>query len=187
MSSVFDQSVPLNAGPWYIGELLTGVYGLVGVHGVIVAGHFLPGSLTYLDGVLQVRRGERMVLYSATKEEEEVKEVFSALIFFLPPPPSCFDCPPCVQVLLFQVPLVCYLNSLLSHNHSCGCRPLPCHLSMLVVFLLQCRSILNTTPYGPVAVLISPGVSWSLPLSLYLIVQALRTNSRNSLRTPQSN
>lgn len=95
MSSVFDQSVPLNAGPWYIGELLTGVYGLVGVHGVIVAGHFLPGSLTYLDGVLQVRRGERMVLFSVTKEEEEVKEVFSALIFFLPPPPSCFDCPPC--------------------------------------------------------------------------------------------
>lgn len=87
--------VYLNAGPWYIGELLTGVYGLVGVHGVIVAGHFLPGSLTYLDGVLQVRRGERMVLFSATKEEEEVKEVFSALIFFLPPPPSCFDCPPC--------------------------------------------------------------------------------------------
>lgn len=81
MSSVFDQSVPLNAGPWYIGELLTGVYGLVGVHGVIVAGHFLPGSLTYLNGVLQVRRGERMVLFSATKEEEEVKEVFSALIF----------------------------------------------------------------------------------------------------------
>ena len=46
----------LNAGPWYIGELLTGVYGLVGVHGVIVAGHFLPGSMTYLNGVLQVRR-----------------------------------------------------------------------------------------------------------------------------------
>lgn len=81
MSHVFDQSVlPLNAGPWYIGELLTGVYGLVGVHGVIVAGHFLPGSLTYLNGVLQVRRGERMVLFLAT-EEEEVKEVFSALIF----------------------------------------------------------------------------------------------------------
>ena len=96
MSSVFDQSVPLNAGPWYIGELLTGVYGLVGVHGVIVAGHFLPGSLTYLNGVLQVRRGEKMVLFSATKEEEEVKEVFSALIFsFHLLPPSCFDCPVC--------------------------------------------------------------------------------------------
>ena len=58
MSNVFDQCVSLNGGPWYIGELLTGVYGLVGVHGVIVAGHFLPGSLTYLHGGLQVRRGK---------------------------------------------------------------------------------------------------------------------------------
>lgn len=56
------------------------MYGLVGVHGVIVAGHFLPGSLTYLNGVLQVRRGERMVLFSATKEEEEVR--YFLLSFF---------------------------------------------------------------------------------------------------------
>jgi len=183
VSHVFDQSVlPLNAGPWYIGELLTGVYGLVGVHGVIVAGHFLPGSLTYLNGVLQVRRGERMVLFLAT-EEEEMKAVFSASPHLL----CLVLIAPCVQVLLFQVPLVCYLNSLLSRDHSHGCRSLSCHLSMLVVFLLQCMSILSTTPYGPVAVLISPGVSWSLPLSLYLIIQALRTNSRNSLRIPQSN
>ena len=41
-------------GPWYIGELMTGVYGLVFAHGILVAGHFLPGSMTYLHGVFEV-------------------------------------------------------------------------------------------------------------------------------------
>ena len=33
---------------------MTGVYGLIWVHGVQVAGNFIPGSLTYLFGSLQV-------------------------------------------------------------------------------------------------------------------------------------
>jgi hypothetical protein len=41
-------------GPWYFGELLTGVYGSVSVHGVSVGGHFIPGSMTYGHGSLQV-------------------------------------------------------------------------------------------------------------------------------------
>ena len=41
-------------GPWCVGEIVTGVYGLIWVHGVQAAGHFIPGSLTYLYGVLQV-------------------------------------------------------------------------------------------------------------------------------------
>ncbi len=35
-------------------EVLTGQYGLIGAHGVYVSGHFLPGSMTYLYGYLQV-------------------------------------------------------------------------------------------------------------------------------------
>ena len=41
-------------GPWYVGELLEGVYGLVFVHGIAVNGYFISGSLTYLAGVLEV-------------------------------------------------------------------------------------------------------------------------------------
>ena len=41
-------------GPMYVGELLTGVYGVVTVHGLYVGGVFLPGSMTYLHGILQV-------------------------------------------------------------------------------------------------------------------------------------
>ncbi|KAL5463442.1 hypothetical protein EMCRGX_G032337 [Ephydatia muelleri] len=41
-------------GPWYIGELMSGHIGAVGVHGIIIDGHFLPGSITYLHGVTHV-------------------------------------------------------------------------------------------------------------------------------------
>lgn len=41
-------------GPWYFGEILTGVYGSVSVHGVSVGGQFIPGSMTYVHGSLQV-------------------------------------------------------------------------------------------------------------------------------------
>lgn len=42
------------SGPWFIGEVLTGVYGTVGVHGVSIKGHFIPGSMTYTHGIIQV-------------------------------------------------------------------------------------------------------------------------------------
>lgn len=41
-------------GPWYIGELMTGHIGAVFVHGIIVHGHFLPGSITYFHGFTHV-------------------------------------------------------------------------------------------------------------------------------------
>jgi len=43
------------AGIWYIGELLSGTYGIVSAHGLIVACTFIPGSITYLHGCLIVR------------------------------------------------------------------------------------------------------------------------------------
>ena len=42
-------------GPWFFGEVLTGVYGTVGVHGVSIKGHFIPGPMTYLHGIIEVR------------------------------------------------------------------------------------------------------------------------------------
>ena len=41
-------------GPWCVGEILTGKYGLIWVHGVQISTHFIPGSLTYLFGGMQV-------------------------------------------------------------------------------------------------------------------------------------
>ena len=41
-------------GPWCAAELLSGVHGLIFPYGLWVSGHFLPGSLTYLYGVMIV-------------------------------------------------------------------------------------------------------------------------------------
>ena len=37
-----------------MGEVVRGMYGFVWVHGVYVAGHFVPGSMTYLHGIFEV-------------------------------------------------------------------------------------------------------------------------------------
>ena len=44
----------LSSGPWYVGEVLKGVYGLIFVHGVITETHYIPGSLTYIHGAVEV-------------------------------------------------------------------------------------------------------------------------------------
>ncbi|XP_019851820.1 PREDICTED: transmembrane protein 62-like [Amphimedon queenslandica] len=41
-------------GPWYVGEVLRDVYGLIFVHGMMASGHFIPGSLTYVHGVAEI-------------------------------------------------------------------------------------------------------------------------------------
>ncbi|TRY56232.1 hypothetical protein DNTS_028551 [Danionella cerebrum] len=41
-------------GPWFIGEVIDGHIGICFAFGVIVDGHFLDGSLTYVVGVIQV-------------------------------------------------------------------------------------------------------------------------------------
>lgn len=51
-------------GPWYVGEVLTGVYGTVSAHGVNVVGHHLPGAMTYLHGILQVSSRQQVYNYS---------------------------------------------------------------------------------------------------------------------------
>ena len=140
------------------------MYGTVSVHGINVVGHHLPGSMTYLYGILQV--GSMKLEYiNAT-----LHNVIIEWALF--------------QTLLFQVPLIYYLNWVLSrelNGHGrCCCIPtllcsLLCHVIMIVSLLLQCGFILASSPYGIVAVLVSPGVSWAVPLSLILIIRAFRT------------
>ncbi|XP_040189573.1 transmembrane protein 62 isoform X2 [Rana temporaria] len=41
-------------GPWFIGEIIDGHMGVCFAFGVIVGGHFLDGSLTYVVGIMQM-------------------------------------------------------------------------------------------------------------------------------------
>lgn len=47
----------LPAGPWFVGELIDGHSGACFAFGVLIDGHFLEGSLTYVVGVIQVGKG----------------------------------------------------------------------------------------------------------------------------------
>jgi hypothetical protein len=124
----------LGLGPWCVGEIMTGVYGLISVHGILVSEHFIPGSLTYLFGIF--------------------------------------------QLILWYIPLTLYLNRLLSLPHSSSpssrLRLLLCHSAMFSLFLYHCGWLLTFAPYGSVALVLSPGVSWTLPLSLYLLLRSWR-------------
>ncbi|XP_053883294.1 transmembrane protein 62 isoform X4 [Malaclemys terrapin pileata] len=52
--SVLILSLYTALGPWFIGEVIDGQMGICFSFGVIVGGHFLQGSLTFVVGILQV-------------------------------------------------------------------------------------------------------------------------------------
>nr|XP_005284695.1 transmembrane protein 62 isoform X2 [Chrysemys picta bellii] len=52
--SVLILSLYTVLGPWFIGEVIDGQMGICFSFGVIVGGHFLQGSLTFVVGILQV-------------------------------------------------------------------------------------------------------------------------------------
>ena len=41
-------------GPWFIGEVISGHIGICTIWGIYVNGHFLPGTLTYIYGAIQI-------------------------------------------------------------------------------------------------------------------------------------
>lgn len=54
-------SFALFAGPWFIGEVIDGHSGACFAFGVFVDGYFLEGSLTYVVGILQVRKSCQVI------------------------------------------------------------------------------------------------------------------------------
>ena len=48
-------SVLFFAGPWFIGEMTGGHLGALFVHGMYLKQHWIPGSLSYYYGLMQVR------------------------------------------------------------------------------------------------------------------------------------
>ena len=123
-------------GPWCIGEIVTGVYGLIFVHGILASESFIPGSRTYRFGIS--------------------------------------------QLLLWYIPLTLYLNHLLSLRKSSSPtsspRQLLCHCTMFLLFLYHCGWLLTFSSYGSMALILSPGISWTLPLSLYLFFKSQRSS-----------
>lgn len=53
------------SGPWFIGEMIDGHSGACFAFGVFIDGHFLEGSLTYVVGVVQVRKSTCLLCLSA--------------------------------------------------------------------------------------------------------------------------
>lgn len=51
----------LFSGPWFIGEVIDGHRGACFAFGVFIDGHYLEGSLTYVVGVIQVRKSTTSV------------------------------------------------------------------------------------------------------------------------------
>ena len=83
---------------------------------------------------------------------------------------------PPLQLLLWYVPLTFYLNHLLSLAPSRRRFLLLFlyRLTILSLFLLHCGWCVTFSPYGRVALVLSPGISWTIPLSLYLLLRAHR-------------
>ncbi|RMX57380.1 hypothetical protein pdam_00016016 [Pocillopora damicornis] len=53
---LFLFGVYTGVGPWVIGEMMQGHLGALFVHGMYLKQHWIPGSLTYYYGIMQVRK-----------------------------------------------------------------------------------------------------------------------------------
>ena len=167
-------------GPWCVGEIVSGVYGLIWVHGVQVAGHFIPGSLTYLFGSFQV-----YILAVCACTQSSFMHLTIQSLSLPNPPPSLPLSLPSLQILFWYIPLTFYLNHLLSPSSSssspscCGCcSSLLCHSLMLLCLVYHWRWYYTFVPYGPLALIVSPGVFWTIPISCYLTYSSIRSHSR---------
>lgn len=83
------------------------------------------------------------------------------------------------QLVAFHIPLSCYLSHLLApptpNGSGCGLS-LPFIWAFLFFssLVLQFGSVLTSSVYGTVAMVISPGITWPTILYLVLVFRALR-------------
>ncbi|CAL8298865.1 unnamed protein product, partial [Arctogadus glacialis] len=134
-------------GPWFVGELIDGHSGACFAFGLVIDGHFLEGSLTYVVGVVQ------MAFYNTpltgyvcwSLHQRHRGNTFRSHL--LPPrrPGWCPGAAAAAAVNLGMLLLLAW------QAHSCG-------------FLLE--------TYGAVALLLSPVRSWALALGLLLVYRA---------------
>lgn len=75
---------------------------------------------------------------------------------------------PVMQIVLVYIPLLYYLNCALSRN-SKTCYRWLCSCIMIVCVLVQILWGLTAYPYGYMALILSPGGTWPLMLTLWLL------------------
>ena len=87
-------------------------------------------------------------------------------------------------MVLFHIPLIFYLNYIKSHDrHVMGLKGKlfngGCHVIMFLLLLLQASWAMAIFPYGWVAIVVSPGVVWTVPMALALVWRARTHKTRN--------
>ncbi len=87
-------------------------------------------------------------------------------------------------MVLFHIPFIFYLNHIKSHDrHVTSLKGKlfngGCHVIMFLLWLLQASWAITIYVYGWVAVVLSPGVVWIVPMSLALVWRARTHKVRN--------
>ncbi|XP_072314149.1 transmembrane protein 62 [Eucyclogobius newberryi] len=140
-------------GPWFIGEMIDGHSGACFAFGVIIDGHFLEGSLTYVVGVVQLLFFNMpLTCYLCWSLHHRRRgHTFRSHLRLRAAPSGLAPPPPPVS----------------------RCSALAVHLSMLLLLSWQahsCYFLLET--YGPMAFALSPVRTWALGMGLVLVRRA---------------
>ncbi|CAL8273400.1 unnamed protein product [Merluccius merluccius] len=134
-------------GPWFIGELIDGHSGVCFAFGLIIDGHFLEGSLTYVVGVVQMAfYNMPLTAYLCWSLHQRCRgNTFRSHLLPAPRPGWCFGVAVSLAVNLGMLLLLSW------QAYSC-------------FFLLE--------TYGALACLLSPVRTWALALGLVLVYRA---------------
>ncbi|PFX23311.1 Transmembrane protein 62 [Stylophora pistillata] len=141
-------------GPWVIGEMLQGHIGALFVHGMYLKQHWIPGSLTYYYGIMQLFfLNLPLTLYLAYFVE--LNNTTSSKATSKNRPQSLHG----------------YVLSSLKKGLG--------HFVFVFMFIWQASSSYNLIyTYGAMSFLLSPAKSWSLTLVLYLFWRVHRPRLR---------
>lgn len=141
-------------GPWVIGEMMQGHIGALFVHGMYLKQHWIPGSLTYYYGIMQLFfLNLPLTLYLAYFVE--LNNTTSSKATSKNRPQSLHG----------------YVLSSLKKGLG--------HFVFVFMFIWQASSSYNLIyTYGAMSFLLSPAKSWSLTLVLYLFWRVHRPRLR---------
>ncbi|KAK2567595.1 Transmembrane protein 62 [Acropora cervicornis] len=132
-------------GPWFVGEMMQGHIGVLFVHGMYLKQHWIPGSLSYYYGLMQlVLLNLPLTLYLAYFVE--VNNRASVKLHHK----SLFDSN-------FHSSLLGFLQRSVGHF---------VFFFALIWQMSSCYNLLYT--YGVMSFLLSPAKTWSIALMLYL-------------------
>lgn len=136
-------------GPWFIGEMTRGHIGALFVHGMYLKYHWIPGSLSYYYGIMQlVLFNLPLTLYLAYFLEVNNRPAIKR------------TSPKNSRPTLLGFNLLAFLKRGLAH------------FVFVAVFFWQASSCYNVMyTYGKMAFLLSPAKTWSVLLALYLFVK----------------